>query len=146
MVSPDGNELHGPPAVGPRGFSRERAGLCGGPRVLTRLSHAASVATVALEEETGMSNGTFVLVLAAGAGLLALWLHVRFPSLAPERLGRTILHAATAFALLRMTSMFGESTAVFTVVFVFVLPALVYALLCTIWVLQHAQTALGLSR
>jgi len=29
---------------------------------------------------------------------------------------------------------------------VFVLPALVYALLCTIWVLQHAQTALGLSR
>jgi len=27
-----------------------------------------------------------------------------------------------------------------------VLPALVYALLCTIWVLQHAQTALGLSR
>jgi len=101
---------------------------------------------VALEEETGMSNGTFVLVLAAGAGLLALWLHVRFPSLAPERLGRTILHAATAFALLKLTSMFGESTAVFTVVFVFVLPALVYALLCTIWVLQHAQTALGLSR
>jgi hypothetical protein len=93
-----------------------------------------------------MSNGTFVLVLAAGAGLLALWLHVRFPSLAPERLGRTILHAGTAFALLKMTSLFGESTAAFTVVFVFVLPTLVYALLCTIWVLQHAQTALGLSR
>ena len=77
-----------------------------------------------------MSNGTFVLALAVGAGLLAIWTHTRFPSLAPERLGRTILHAATAF----------------TVVFAFVLPALVYALLCTIWVLQHAQTALGLSR
>ncbi len=95
-----------------------------------------------------MSNGTFVLVLTAGAGLLALWLHVRFPSLAPERLGRTILHAAAAFALLKTTSMFGESTAVstFVFVFVFVLPALVYALLCTIWVLQQAQTALGPSR
>ena len=93
-----------------------------------------------------MSNSTFVLVLAAGAGLLALWLHVRFPSLAPERLGRTILHVATAFALLKMTSMFGGSSAAFTVVFVFVLPALVYALLCTIWLLQRAQSALGLSR
>jgi len=93
-----------------------------------------------------MSNGTFVLVLAAGAGLLALWLHVRFPALAPERLGRTIVHAVTAFALLKMTATFGESATVFTAVFVFVLPALVYALLCTIWVLQQAQTALGLSR
>ena len=93
-----------------------------------------------------MSNGTFVLVLAAGAGVLAMWTHVRFPSLAPERLGPTILHAATAFALLQMTSMFGESTTTLGVVFLFVLPALVYALLCTIWVLQHAQTALGLSR
>ena len=35
-----------------------------------------------------MSNGTFVLVLAAGAALLAMWTHVRFPSLAPERIGR----------------------------------------------------------
>ena len=74
------------------------------------------------------------------------WTHTRFPSLAPERLGRTILHAATAFVLLKLTSMFGESSTTFAVVFLFVLPALVYALLCTIWVLRHAQTALGLSR
>ena len=92
-----------------------------------------------------MSNDTFVLVLAAGAGLLAMWTHT-LPSLAPERLGRTILHAATAFVLLKLTSMFGESSTTFAVVFLFVLPALVYALLCTIWVLRHAQTALGLSR
>ncbi len=93
-----------------------------------------------------MSNSTFVLVLAAGAALLALWVHVRFPSLAPERLGRTVLHAATAFALVKMTSMFPESATGLTVVFLFALPALVYALLCTIWVLQHAQTAFGQSR
>jgi ABC-type uncharacterized transport system permease subunit len=93
-----------------------------------------------------MSNSTFVLVLAAGAALLALWVHTRFPSLAPERLGRTIIHAATAFGLVKMTSMFGESTTGLAVVFLFVLPALVYALLCTLWVLQQAQTALGHSR
>ena len=93
-----------------------------------------------------MSNSTFVLVLAAGAGLLAMWVHTRFPSLAPERLGKTILHAATAFALLKLTSTFGESSTAFAAVFLFVLPALVYALLCTIWVLQQAQAALGLSR
>jgi hypothetical protein len=46
----------------------------------------------------------------------------------------------------RMTSMFGESTTGLAVVFLFVLPALVYALLCTLWVLQQAQTALGHSR
>ena len=93
-----------------------------------------------------MSNSTFVLVLAAGAALLALWVHMRFPSLAPERLGRTILHAATAFGLVKMISMFGGSSTGLAVVFLFVLPALVYALLCTLWVLQQAQTALGHSR
>ncbi len=94
-----------------------------------------------------MSSSTFVLALAAGAGLLAIWLHVRFPSLAPERLGKTILHAATAFALLKLTALFGAgSTTIVVSVLVFVLPALVYALLCTIWVLQHAQAALGLQR
>ena len=93
-----------------------------------------------------MSSSTFVLVLAAGAGLLAMWIHVRFPSLAPERLGRTVVHVVIAFALLQVASTLGASSTVFTMVFLLLLPALVYALLCTIWMLQHAQTALGLSR
>jgi hypothetical protein len=94
-----------------------------------------------------MSNGMFVPALAVGAGLLALWIHVRFPSLAPERLGRTMVHVVTAFALLKLTALSGEgSTSVVANVFALVLPALVYALLCTIWLLQHAQSALGLQR
>ena len=94
-----------------------------------------------------MSNGTFVLALAAGAGALALWLHARFPSLAPERLGRTIAHAVAAFVLLQLVPGVGESAAgTFLAVFVFLLPALVYALLCSIWMIQHAQIALGLQR
>src|SRR5687767_1927106 len=119
MVSPDGNELHGPPAVGPRGFSRERAGLCGEPRV--RSQTCGNCGNCGARGGTRMSNSTFVLVLAAGAALLALWVHTRFPSLAPERLGRTIVHAATAFGLVKMTSMFGESTTGLAVVFLFVL-------------------------
>jgi hypothetical protein len=93
-----------------------------------------------------MSNSTFVLAFAASAALLAVWLHARFPSLAPDRLGKTILHAATAFLLLKLTSHFQGSTSAVVIVFVLVLPALVYALLCTIWVLRHAQAAMGLPR
>jgi hypothetical protein len=94
-----------------------------------------------------MSNGMFVLALAVGAGLLAVWIHARFPTLAPERLGKTMLHAGAAFLVLRLTPGFGDSpTALFIGVFLFVLPALVYALLCTLWMLRIFQTALGMSR
>lgn len=93
-----------------------------------------------------MSASTFILVLAAGAALLAVWIHVRFPKLAPERLGRTIVHAATAFALLQLAPGLGGSVALMAGVLLFVLPALTYALLCSIWVLQQAQAALGLQR
>lgn len=94
-----------------------------------------------------MSNELFVLALAVGAGLLAMWIHVRFPALAPERLGKTVLHTGIAFVLLKLTPGLGESvTAMFAGVFLFVLPTLVYALLCSIWMLRHAQSALGVSR
>jgi hypothetical protein len=90
-----------------------------------------------------LSNGTFVIALAAGAAMLAMWVHARFPGLAPERLGRAMLHAVTAFALLKATALLGDGTAAFATVFLFVLPALVYALLCTLWLVKHAQSALG---
>jgi hypothetical protein len=93
-----------------------------------------------------MSGSTFALVLAGGAGLLAMWVHVRFPALKPEKIGRAIVHAALAFALLKVSSTLGDGATAFVAVFVFILPALTYALLCTIWVLHHAQAALGLSR
>ncbi len=94
-----------------------------------------------------MSNGLFVLALATGAGLLAVWTHARFPGLAPDKMGRTLLHTAVAFVLLKLTPGLGESRlAMFPGVFLFLLPALVYGLLCSIWVLKLAQTALGFSR
>jgi hypothetical protein len=93
-----------------------------------------------------MSNGTFLLVFTTGAALLAMWLHVRLPSLAPDRFGRAIVHAAAAFVLLRAAAGLGGSLTALAAVLFLVLPALVYALLCTIWVLRHAQAALGHSR
>lgn len=91
-----------------------------------------------------MSNGTFVLALTVGAALLALWTHARFPSLAPERLGRTMLHAALAFAVLTFATHVVDSALItFAAIFVVLLPALVYAFLSAIWVLKIAQTAFG---
>lgn len=94
-----------------------------------------------------MSKEMFALALALGAGLLAMWIHVRFPGVAPERMTKTLLHTGAAFALLELTPGLGGSVpARFALVFLFILPALVYALLCTLWVLKLAQAALGTSR
>lgn len=94
-----------------------------------------------------MSKELFVLVLAVGAGLLAVWIHARFPGLAPERVGKTLLHAGAAFVLLRLIPGLGDSTpAMFAGIFLFFLPAIVYALVCSIWLLKLTQTALGVSR
>ena len=94
-----------------------------------------------------MSSSIFVVALTVGAGLLAMWVHARFPALAPERMGRAIVHAVGAFVLLNLATQIGAgSAAVFGAIFVLVLPALVYALLCTLWVIRCAQSALGLSR
>ena len=90
----------------------------------------------------------FVLALAVGAGLLAVWIHARFPGLAPERMGKTLLHTGVGIRAAHADPGPGRARRrpMFAGVFLFVLPALVYALLCTIWVLKHAQTALGVSR
>lgn len=91
-----------------------------------------------------MSNHIFMVALTVGAASLALWTHVRFPSLAPDRLPRTMLHAALAFAVLMLTPHLLDESASLKGIFLVVLPALVYALLGTIWVLRQAQAAFGL--
>ncbi len=91
-----------------------------------------------------MSNQTFMLALTIGAALLAVWVHARFPSLAPDRLLRTMLHAALAFGILMVSPQLMDASKPIAGIFLVVLPALVYALLGTIWVLRHAQTAFGL--
>ena len=93
-----------------------------------------------------MSNGTFILALATGAALLALWGHARFPALAPERLWRTALHLGLALVAVNLAPNALSSHGVFLTVFLFLLPALVYVFLSTLWMLRYAQTAMGLER
>ena len=96
-----------------------------------------------------MSKEMFVLALAVGAGLLAMWVHVRFPGLAPARMVKTLfqtpgscIRAADADPRAWLARRRPDSP----LVFMFVLPALVYALLCTLWVLKHASDSTGVSR
>jgi hypothetical protein len=91
-----------------------------------------------------MSNHMFMVALTVGAALLALWTHTRFPSLAPDHLPRTLLHAGLAFVVLMVTPHLLDESAPLKGIFLVVLPALVYALLGTIWVLRQAQTAMGI--
>lgn len=94
-----------------------------------------------------MSNGTFMLVLAVGAGLLAIWTHARFPGLAPDSLGRAVLHTAAAVLLLQTLPVaLDAGLNVQLAVLGLVLPALTYAMLAAIWMLRLAQATLGLQR
>lgn len=94
-----------------------------------------------------MSNGMFVFALAVGAALLAGWIHVRFPSLAPERLTMTMVHTAIALLLLKVVPLVLESSLnLHLAIFGLVVPALVYGLLAALWMLNQAQTALGFQR
>lgn len=91
-----------------------------------------------------MSNNMFVFALGVGAALLAVWVHARFPTFAPERVGKTLLHSGVAFALLQLSPGMVESPVMTIVTIILVvLPALAYAMLCSIWMLRHVQTAMG---
>src|SRR6185295_17137461 len=85
-----------------RGFTRRtRRGFCGGP--------ALSSLTAGDQGRGDMSSHAFVFVLSFGSALLALWVHVRFPKIAPEHVGKTLLHTGIAFALLRLVPGMVES-------------------------------------
>ena len=94
-----------------------------------------------------MSGDTFVLVLAVGAALLAIWTHARVPGLAPAHLGRTALHTALGVLLLHLLPFALDSGIdVRVAILGVVLPALTYAMLAAIWMLRLAQATLGLQR
>jgi hypothetical protein len=90
-----------------------------------------------------MSVQLFVAALATGAALLALWLHVRFPKLAPASAVRTIVHLALAGVVLFffVPETGGSASAAFSAAFLVVLPGLVYAFLASIWMLRLMQAA-----
>jgi hypothetical protein len=94
-----------------------------------------------------MSNGTFTMVLACGAALLALWLDARFPALAPHGLNRLFAHTAVALLLMQIVPGAGGSIAfAFAVVFAVALPVFVYGFLVAIWGVRLLQGVAGAPR
>jgi len=84
----------------------------------------------------------FITFLVVSAGLLALWIDVRFPSLAPESFFRRMLVAGcAALALQAAPVLRGSAAAVYTGVFAILLPLLVTVLLSALWMMRALRDA-----
>jgi hypothetical protein len=84
----------------------------------------------------------------AGAGSLALWIHVRWPRLTPSKLAKVLLHvgAATAAAALcrgavAQVAESGGVPSALVAVFAVALPVLVYVLLTALWMMTALRSA-----
>lgn len=97
-----------------------------------------------------MTVHQFLAVLALGAGLLALWINFRFPKLAPEGIWTAVVHVGVAIlagqvlvpTLSHAMPELSPPAQALLITFALGLPALVYALLASIWVIRIAQGAL----
>lgn len=85
---------------------------------------------------------TFVLALVVAAGLLALWIDVRHPKLAPQSLKSRVLAAAGALLLLELVPVLHGSVAqLYTSVFAILLPALITTFLSAVWLMRAVRDA-----
>jgi hypothetical protein len=97
-----------------------------------------------------MDTGTYAVLFVGGAAVLALWVHFRAGRFAPQDMRGALIHLGAALVVcqlfapavsavvrsldepvLRVVSVMGVS-----------LPALVYALLTTIWLISLLQATL----
>jgi hypothetical protein len=92
----------------------------------------------------GVTPHTLVLLVAVGMALNAIWVHVRFPSLAPETLRATVLHMIAALATLELIPIamrLGQASdqhlmiALVGVAF----PSLTYIFLASLWLFRLLQ-------
>jgi hypothetical protein len=92
----------------------------------------------------GVTPHTLVLLVAIGMALNAIWVHVRFPSLAPETLRAAIVHMILALATLELVPIamrLGQASdqhlmiALVGVAF----PALTYIFLASLWLFRLLQ-------
>lgn len=91
-----------------------------------------------------MSPSLFVLFLALGAAIIALWIEMRFPALAPATLRASLVHAAAAsvalvFVPIAFDPMFAVGHALvveLVALFGGIFPVLVYAFLTFTWLVK----------
>jgi hypothetical protein len=92
-------------------------------------------------------NVVFTSALFLGTAAIACWVVVRFPRIAP---GSIIVRGVGALAsaqLLGFIKISSETTpALYVSIFALLLPALTLMWMCTVWLLQSLQEALGAGR
>jgi hypothetical protein len=96
-----------------------------------------------------MSFSAFLVFLAAGAGLLAAWVLVRFPERYPSRFRKALIHFSISLLLVwaapNAVEAFSGASALpaVTAVFLLLLPPLVYAWLSARWILRIIHEAIA---
>ena len=77
-----------------------------------------------------------------GAGLLALWIDVRHPKLAPQSFSRRMAAAGCAFLVLQAMPVFnGSPRAFYATLFAILLPVLIFSFLTAVWLLRALRDA-----
>lgn len=90
-----------------------------------------------------MSMNSFVIALALGAAVLAIWIVARFPSIGPPNLSRALVHLMAAVVVgvvtapaIRGIAALAVPGAAFVGTFGVALPALTYMFLAAVWLLR----------
>jgi hypothetical protein len=90
-----------------------------------------------------MNLGLLLILIALGAGAVALWADVRLTRFTPKDLRQAIVIAQLAVPLLMKTMLAAESpVAVLVAIFGVAFPALTYCLLASIWIIKILQGSL----
>jgi hypothetical protein len=92
-------------------------------------------------------NVAFTSALFLGTAAIACWIVVRFPKIAPDSVIARAIGALLCAHLLGFIPLSTDTTSqLYVSIFVFLLPALTLMWLCTAWLLQSLQNALGAMR
>jgi hypothetical protein len=97
-------------------------------------------------EEPLVDLHTFVLLLAVGAAVIAVWIDARFPRLAPQQLRLALAHVIAACVMANLVVASGvlskgngSATGVAAMLLAIALPMLVYEFLAGVWTIKVVQ-------
>jgi hypothetical protein len=97
-----------------------------------------------------VNPGLLTGLIGVGAGAIALWIDVRFPRLAPDDMGKVLLHVAASIALGYATSpalqallAYEDPRLTLLAIFGLGFPSIVYCLLAGLWMIKLAQRTLS---
>jgi hypothetical protein len=96
-----------------------------------------------------VSVGAFLIVLTAGAGVVALWVDARFPKIGPKDMRQVLLHVGLSIViaqlavplLIKTIAAAGSPAGILFALFAIGCPALTYCLLASIWIIKGLQAA-----